>query len=50
MRSLNTQQLQKVIDQKEDFTLINVLPVESFEEGHIPRSYSVPHEQDAFKS
>ena len=48
MQRLTAKQLQSMLDRKEDFVLINVLPEKSFEEGHIPGSHNVPNESDSF--
>jgi len=48
LKTLTTQQLNQLIDSKEDFVLINVLPESSFDEEHIPGSHNVPHERETF--
>ena len=48
MKTLTTQELHQLIDSKEDFVLINVLPESSFDEEHIPGSHNVPHQRETF--
>ena len=50
MKTLTTQELKRMMDKKEDFALINVLPEQSFDEEHIPGSHNVPLKRDAFTS
>jgi len=42
MKTISKEDLKKMIDNGEDFILINVLPAEYFEKGHIPGSINVP--------
>lgn len=42
IKHITREGLQKLIENKEDFTLINVLSVESFEKEHIPGSINIP--------
>ena len=48
MNTLTAEKLKKMIDRNEDFTLINVLSEDAFDEAHIPGSYNVPNERDSF--
>lgn len=48
MKTITTQELKNMIDRKEDFALINVLPDKSFDEEHIPGSHNVPLERESF--
>lgn len=50
MNTLKASELKTMIDNEEDFTLINVLPREEFEKQHIPNSQNVPHDRDTFVS
>jgi len=47
-KTLNAKQLKSMIDGDQDFVLINVLSEAAFDEGHIPGSVNIPHEQDTF--
>jgi rhodanese-related sulfurtransferase len=42
MRTIETSELNRMLEQKEDLVLINVLDAESFEQEHIPGSHNVP--------
>jgi len=50
MKPLNYDQLKKMKDNKSTFVLINVLPVESFNEAHIPDSINIPLQQADFEA
>lgn len=41
MKTITKEELKDMIDNKEDFVLINVLPRESFEKQHIPGSINI---------
>jgi len=50
MQSISRQQLEEMNGSGDrDFVLINVLPREHFNKGHIRTSINVPHEQDDFE-
>lgn len=42
MQTLRTQQLQRLMDHKQDYVLVDVLPEADFEREHIPGSINVP--------
>ena len=48
MNRINHVDVQEMIEGKKSFLLINVLPEESFDEGHIPRSINIPLQGDDF--
>lgn len=41
MKHLKREELKKMLDEGQDFTLLNVLPPESFEQEHIPGSINI---------
>lgn len=45
--TITAEELKDKIDDGEDFTLINVLARESYEEEHIPRSINIPYQDIA---
>lgn len=47
--TLTKDDLSKMIESNEDFLLVNVLPKESFDEGHIPKSINIPLEDEGFE-
>ena len=42
MKPITQEKLKEMMDNKEDFVLVNVLPRESFDQKHIPGSISIP--------
>jgi len=50
MQTLDTEKLVKLKQAGEDFTLINVLDPEAFEQQHIPGSINIPVSSDDFVS
>jgi rhodanese-related sulfurtransferase len=50
MKAITYDQLKKMIDKKEDFLLVNVLPAQKFSEAHIPSSINVPLEEADFEA
>jgi len=50
MKTIDYNQLKKMIDAEEDFLLINVLPAQSFKEAHIPGSINIPLEEADFEA
>jgi len=42
MKTLTREKVKRMLDGKEDFVLINVLPEESFQAEHIPESINIP--------
>lgn len=48
MKTLNREQLKNMVDRKDDFLLIDVLPIDSYEKAHIPGAVNVPLEDGEF--
>lgn len=48
MQSIGTLDLKSMLDHGEKFTLINTLSPEDFEKTHIPKSVSIPVQDDDF--
>lgn len=48
MRTLNHEQVKKMLDRQDDVLLVNVLPRDSFEAAHIPGSVNIPLEEGEF--
>lgn len=46
MKTLKKEELKKMIDNKEDFELVNVLSESSFEQKHIPGSINISVDED----
>jgi len=42
MKPITQEKLKEMLDNKEDFVLVNVLSKESFDQKHIPGSISIP--------
>ena len=49
MKTLTKEQLKQMIDNKENFVLVNVLDKKYFDDAHIPGSISIPVSNDDFK-
>ena len=48
MKTLTKEKLKQMIDDHEDFVLINVLAEEYFDQEHIPGSVNIPVKQEDF--
>ncbi len=48
MKTVDTEDLRLMIDNSQDFTLINVLPEAYFRQQHLPDSINVPLEHENF--
>lgn len=48
MQTISRQNLKQKIDSNEDFTLIEVLPTDSFRDFHLPGAMNVPLSDEAF--
>ncbi len=48
MKSITRDELNKLIEQRKDFVLINVLAPEHFNRQHIPASINIPVDSDDF--
>jgi rhodanese-related sulfurtransferase len=44
MKKINEKELKKILEENPDVMLINVLPEDSFEQEHIPKSINIPLE------
>src|SRR3954463_13960 len=49
MKKISFEELKDMQDEGEDFVLINVLPGEVYDEGHIPESINVPLQDTEFE-
>jgi len=49
MRTVDTQEFQKLTESDDNVTIVNVLPREKFEERHIPGSVSIPLQEPNFE-
>ena len=45
MKTINRNELKEKINQNENFTLLEILPLESFQKGHLPRAKNMPLDQ-----
>lgn len=48
MNTISREQLKAMLDNDEDFELINVLPPEKFRQAHIPGSSNIPVDDEDF--
>jgi rhodanese-related sulfurtransferase len=48
MKTTGTEDLQLMVENNQDFELINVLPKDQFQENHIPDSVNIPVGSDDF--
>ncbi|MFG0306790.1 MAG: rhodanese-like domain-containing protein [Phycisphaerales bacterium JB040] len=48
MTRLTAEELRRLMEERDDLTVINVLPEDSFNEAHIPDSISIPFNEDGF--
>lgn len=48
MKTISTEELRTLIDEGRDFTLLNVLPEETYRKEHIPGSRNVPEDRGDF--
>lgn len=46
MRTISRDELRQRLDESQNFTLVNVLSEESFEDEHIPGSHNIPYDDD----
>lgn len=49
MTAITKEELKSLIDKKEDFFLINLLPYDEFKKKHIPTSHNIPLKSEYFK-
>lgn len=48
MQTIDHQELKRMMDEKQDFVLIEALPESSFREEHLPGAINIPVEADDF--
>lgn len=48
MNTITRDELKDMLDRQEDFLLMNVLPIDIFDRGHIPGSINIPLESEDF--
>ena len=48
MKTIDAKELNEIMEERDDWLLLDVLPPESYEEQHIPGAYNAPVTQDDF--